>query len=233
MKNQIVKTEGVLLGYRLTRRRLAIAVTLTCLLYLAGYYLAQHWTLSNFALAQLKFKPARPFRIQTQEPQSKPTQQIALSETAKPASSSFQSFTPPPTVSTPPPSVPSQETVTLNENPTLPSQLPASDLATRTVPSLSQNITATTSTNDSIFNLPSTLPSHAAEEILPASAEPVGNGIGAGLGNSSGFSDVGQLLNADLSDQLASPEGVVIRLSNEVLFDFDSYQLRDTAIPPI
>lgn len=229
MKNPTTKTEGVLLGYRITRRRLTIAIALTCLLYLAGYYLAQNWTLSNFALSQLKFKPARPFRIQTQEPKTKSAQQVALTEATAPASPSFQSFTPPTTVSTPPPPAPSQQPVTFNENTTPPSQLPSSDLATRTVPSLSQTISPAAETDPNLFNLPSALPSRAAEETLPTSPEPSGNGIGAGLGNSSGFSDVGQLLNADLSDQLASPEGVVVRLSNEVLFDFDSYQLRATA----
>ena len=232
MKTQTSKIEGLTLGYQLTRRRLTVAIILTCLLYIAGYYLAQHWTLNNFNLTQFALTSNRPFRIQNLGKETKPRQQPTLpSSPAAAASPDFKSFNPPPSVSTPPPSPAAQNPVTLNQKPTLPSQLPSSDLATRTMPSLDQNVSSLAQTPSSTFSLPSATPTRIAEETLPISSEPLGNELSNNLGNPSGFSDVGQLLNSDLRDQLASPEGVVIRLSNEILFDFDSYQLRSTATP--
>ena len=234
MKMQTSKNEGFTLGYQLNRRRLAVAIALTLLLYIAGYYLAQHWTLYSFDLTQFALTPTRPFHIQNLGKEIKPhSPPLTVSSPQTTASPDFKSFNPPPSVSIPPSPSFSPESSTLNQTPTLASQLPSSELAAHTAPSFNQSVSSITPTNSSasIFNLPSTTPTRTAEETLPTSTEPLGNELGNNLGNPSGFSDVGQLLNSDLRDQLASPEGVVVRLSNEILFDFDSYQLQPTATP--
>lgn len=233
MKTQTGKSEGLKLGYQLTRRRLALVTILTFLLYLGGYYLAQHWILNTFDLTQFTLKPIRPFHIQNLGKDEKPTlQPLTVSSPANTASPDFKSFDPPPSVTSPSPTF-SAERPTLDPAPTLASQLPSSESAPRAVPSLEKKLSPLQQTPSSAFNLPSTTPTKTAEEALPASAEPLGNELSNNLGNPSGFSDVGQLLNSDLHDQLASPEGVIIRLSNEVLFDFDSFQLQPSATPTL
>jgi len=82
------------------------------------------------------------------------------------------------------------------------------------------------------FELPTSLPGKAAVEEFSASE---GGGLGA-AGSGTGaplptFSDVEKLIRADLKDLTINPDGLIIRLSNEVLFDFDSDQLRSNALP--
>ena len=77
--------------------------------------------------------------------------------------------------------------------------------------------------------LPTSLPGSQAIENLPVVE---GGGIGTG-GVGSGLipqmSDVDKLVQTDLRDAVSKPEGLVIRLSNELLFDFDSARLRGEA----
>ncbi len=84
------------------------------------------------------------------------------------------------------------------------------------------------------FDLPASLPGALAAEDL-ASIE--GGGIGAGGPGGGGeipqFSDIEKLINSELRELIMSPQGLIIRLSNEVLFDFDSDKLKADGLPTL
>lgn len=82
------------------------------------------------------------------------------------------------------------------------------------------------------FDLPDIMPGGTAAEQLPTIP---GGGIGIGGGEGAGalpkFTEIDKLPPEQVEKLIVSPQGLIIRLSNEVLFDFDSDALRPEAMP--
>lgn len=83
-----------------------------------------------------------------------------------------------------------------------------------------------------VFDLPDVMPGGTAAEQLPTLP---GGGIGIGGGEGGGalprFTEIDKLPPEQIEKLIVSPQGLIIRLSNEVLFDFNSDALRDEAVP--
>jgi len=83
----------------------------------------------------------------------------------------------------------------------------------------------------SAFAIPESRPGSLASENTVA-VEGGGMGVGGeGAGDLPAFHDLEKLISPDLRKIDFNPDGAIIRLSNEVLFDFDSDTLRSEAMP--
>jgi outer membrane protein OmpA-like peptidoglycan-associated protein len=92
----------------------------------------------------------------------------------------------------------------------------------------SANLAATPSSS---VQLPLSQPgTYAVEDLSAIEGGGIGLG-GAGTGALPEFSDVDKLINVDLREKITSSDGLIIRLANEVLFDFDKDTLRPEAGP--